>query len=226
LVTNISAIFLAFAIAIPLGIWSAVKRGGRFDKTTSLVLFMLYSLPGFWIGTMLLIFFTTKEYGMEFFAGAWLGHMPPDASFFEKIRTMYPHLVLPIFCLTYPAIAFIARQARGSMAGVLTQEYIKTARAKGLSESKVIWKHGFRNALFPLITLIALVLPTAIAGSVVIEMIYNIPGLGWTMLQSIMEQDWPVVFAIMMLGAILTVVGILLSDILYALADPRVKFRG
>ena len=224
-VLNVSAILLAFGLAIPLGIWSAVRKGSRFDKSTSLVLFMLYSLPTFWIGTMLLIFFTTKEYGMEFFTSAWLGHLPSGTSFLEKLKIMYPHLVLPIICITYPAIAFIARQARGGMVEVLNQEYIKTARAKGLPESKVIWKHGFRNALFPLITLVASVLPAAIAGSVVIEMIYNIPGLGWTMLQSINEQDWPIVFAIMMLGAVLTVVGILLSDILYALADPRVKFR-
>ena len=225
LVLNISAILLAFAIAIPLGIWSAVKKGERFDKNTSLLLFMLFSLPTFWVGTMLLIFFTTKEYGMEIFTGSWLGHLPPEASFFEKIKIMYPHLVLPILCITYPAVAFIARQARGGMAEVLNQEYIKTARAKGLPESKVIWKHGFRNALFPLITLVASVVPGAIAGSVAIEMIYNIPGLGLTMLHSIMEQDWPIVFAIMMLGAVLTVAGILLSDILYALADPRVRFK-
>jgi peptide/nickel transport system permease protein len=225
LVLNVSAILLAFLIAVPLGVWSAVKKGSRFDKNSSLVAFMLYSLPTFWVGTMLLVFFTTKEYGLDFFTGAWLGHLPEEASLWVKLKTMYPHLVLPIICITYPAVAFIARQARGSMSGVLKQEYIKTARAKGVPESKVIWKHGFRNALFPLITLVASVLPAAIAGSVTIEMIYNIPGLGWTMLQSINEQDWPIVFAIMMLGAVLTITGILLSDILYALADPRVKFK-
>ncbi len=224
-VLNVSAILLAFLIAVPLGVWSAVRKGSRFDNASSLGMFMLYSLPTFWIGTMLLAFFTTKEYGMEFFRGAWLGHFPEGATLWTKIRIMYPYLILPIICITYPAVAFIARQARGSMLEVLQQEYIKTARAKGLPESKVIWKHAFRNALFPLITLVASVLPAAIAGSVTIEMIYNIPGLGWTMLQSINEQDWPIVFAIMMLGAVLTITGILLSDILYALADPRIKFR-
>ena len=137
---------------------------------------------------------------------------------------MYPYLVLPIICLAYPAIAFIARQARSSMIDVLGQEFIKTARAKGLPEKTVIWKHGVRNALFPIITLVATVLPAAIAGSVVIEYIYNIPGLGRTLFESINEQDWPIVFAIMMLGAVLTIAGILLSDILYAMADPRVKY--
>lgn len=223
LVLNLSAILLAFAIAIPLGIWSAVKQGGRFDKITSLSLFMLYSLPVFWVGTMFLIFFTTREYGMDWFAGAWLGSLPADASFWVKLKTMYPHLLLPIICIAYPSIAFIARQARGSMSEVLGQEYIKTARAKGLSESKVIWKHGFRNALFPIITMLASIIPASIAGSITIEFIFNIPGLGLTLYQSIIEQDWPIVFAIMMLGAVLTIIGILASDILYALADPRVR---
>ena len=222
---NVSAILLAFAVAVPLGIWSAVKKGERFDRIVSMALFMLYSLPVFWIGTLLLIFFTNNEYGMDIFKGAWLGHLPAELSFWQKIKTIYPYLLLPIICVAYPAIAFIARQARGSMAGVLHLDYIKTARAKGLPENSVIWKHGFRNALFPLITMFAGILPASIAGSVTIEFIYNIPGIGLTMFQSIMEQDWPVVFAIMMLGAVLTVAGILLSDILYALADPRVRYR-
>ena len=224
-VLNFSAIFLAFAIAIPLGVWSAVKKGGRFDKTTSLALFMLYSLPIFWTGTMLLIFFTTNEYGMDFFKGAWLGNLSRDLSFFGKIKKIFPYLLLPIICLTYRSIAFIARQVRGGMTDVLNQEYIKTARAKGLPEFKVIWKHGFRNALFPIITMIANILPASIAGSITIELIYNLPGLGLTLLDSINEQDWPIVFAIMMLGAVLTIVGILLSDVLYALADPRIRFK-
>lgn len=223
LVLNLSAIIFAFAVAIPLGIWSAVKKGGHFDKITSLSLFMLYSLPVFWVGTMMLIFFTTREYGMDWFAGAWLGSLPADASFWVKIKTMYPYLLLPIICIAYPSIAFIARQARGSMSEVLGQEYIKTARAKGLSESKVIWKHGFRNALFPIITMLASIIPASIAGSITIEFIFNIPGLGLTLYKSIVEQDWPIVFAIMMLGAVLTIVGILVSDILYAMADPRVR---
>ena len=138
---------------------------------------------------------------------------------------MYPHLLLPIVCIAYPSIAFIARQARGSMSDVLGQEYIKTARAKGLPERKVIWKHGFRNALFPIITMLASIIPASIAGSITIEFIFNIPGLGFTLYKSILEQDWPIVFAIMMLGAVLTIVGILISDILYAVADPRVRLE-
>lgn len=225
LVLNLSGILVAFLLAVPLGVWSAVRQGKRFDKITSLGLFMLFSLPAFWIGTMLLVFFTTREYGMDFFAGPGLGNVPSAAPWWKKIWIAAPHLFLPIVCIAYPALAFISRQARGGMVNVLGQDFIRTARAKGLPEGRVIWRHGFRNALFPVITLIASVFPAAIAGSVTIEFIFNIPGMGWLTYHAILAKDWPVVFAILMLGSVLTVVGMLVADLLYALTDPRVRFR-
>ncbi len=225
LVLNLAGILLAFLLAVPLGVWSAVKRGKTFDKITSLGLFMLYSLPAFWIGTMLLVFFTTREYGMNIFPGPGLGNVPSDASWWEKILLAAPHLFLPVVCIAYPALAFISRQARGGMVDVLGQDFIRTARAKGLPEGAVIWRHGFRNALFPVITLIASVFPAAIAGSVTIEFIFNIPGMGWLTYNAILMKDWPIVFAILMLGAVLTIAGMLVADVLYALTDPRVRFR-
>ena len=108
---------------------------------------------------------------------------------------------------------------------IIVDRFIRTARAKGLSEGKVIWKHAFRNALFPLITLVANILPALITGSIVIERIFNIPGMGFVTIEAIFQRDWPVVYAVLMIGAVLTVLGILLTDILYAIADPRVKFR-
>lgn len=223
-VMNLAAILLAFLLAVPLGIWAAVKQGKTFDRVTTLGLFMLYSLPAFWVGTMLVIFFTTKEYGMDIFAGPGLGNIPIGAPWWRKIGLALPHLVLPVICITYPALAFIARQARGGMAEVLGQDYIRTARAKGLPEGQVIWQHGFRNALFPIITLLASVLPAAIAGSVAIEVIFNIPGMGWLMWNAIFQKDWPIVFTILMLGSFLTIAGMLLADVLYAWVDPRVRF--
>ncbi len=224
LVVNVSAIFLAFLIAVPLGIWSAVKRGQRFDKITTSGLFMLYSLPAFWVGTMLLIFFTNRQYGMNFFPGPGLGEIATTVPWWQQIGQAMPHLLLPILCVAYPSVAYIARQARGGMNNVLGQDYIRTARAKGLPERTVIWKHGFRNALFPLITLFASVLPAAIAGSVAIEVIFDIPGMGWLTFEAIYQKDWPIVFTVLMLGSVLTVAGMLLADILYALVDPRVKY--
>jgi peptide/nickel transport system permease protein len=224
LVINFAAIALAFLLAVPLGVWSAVKQGKTFDKVTTIGLFMLYSLPAFWMATLLLIFFTTREYGMDFFPSGGLGNVPTAAPWWKQIWLATPHLILPIACVAYPSLAFIARQARGGMANVLGQDFIRTSRAKGLPERTVIWRHGFRNALFPLITLLASVVPSAIAGSVAVEWIFNIPGMGWLTLQAIGQNDWPIVFTVLMLGAVLTVVGMLLADVLYRWADPRLNY--
>jgi peptide/nickel transport system permease protein len=224
LLINLIAIFLAYLISIPIGVKAAVRKGERFDKVSSLTMFTLYSLPSFWLGTMLLIFFTTKAYGMEIFHGVWAGNMK-----FENFSTNFwdtlGYLVLPVFCITYPAFAFLSRQMRGSMKEVLQQDYIRTARAKGLPEKTVIWRHAFRNALFPLITIFASVFPASIVGSVAIEQIFNIPGMGKLILDSCLSYDWPIVFSVLMLGAILTLVGILIADILYAFFDPRISYK-
>lgn len=222
----ILSIFVAFLTAIPLGVFSAKNRGLRFDKIITLVLFMLYSLPTFWIATMLVVFFTTPEYGAwtNIFPSIGLGDLPSDAPFWNRFWETASHLILPVFCISYSALAFISRQMRGGMIEVIQQDYIRTARAKGLNENQVIWKHAFRNSLFPIITLFANVFPAALAGSVVIEVIFNIPGMGKLTLASIFEQNYPVVFAILMLAAVMTMVGMLVADILYAMADPRISF--
>lgn len=223
-IMNLIAILLAFAIAVPLGVQAAVRRGSKFDRITSLLLFGLYSLPVFWIGTLLVVFFTTPEYGMNFFPSIGLGDIhAAGSSVLSKFWLRAGHLILPVSCLTYPALAMIARQMRSAVLQELGKDYIRTARAKGLSEKQVVWKHAFRNSLFPVITLIGGILPATIAGSVVIEYIFNIPGMGKLMIEAIFQRDWPVVYAVMMMGAILTMSGILLADVLYAWADPRVR---
>ncbi len=223
LTLNLAALLLASLLAIPIGIGSAIHRGKRFDRIAGLSLFLLYSLPVFWVGTLLLVFFTTREYGMDFFPGPGLGYLPSSAGPLEKIVGAAPHLVLPVLCLTYPSLAFLSRQVRNSMSEVLRQDYIRTARAKGLPLRRVYGLHAFRNALFPLITILGAILPGLIAGSVTIEFLFNIPGMGWLTYQGIFTRDWPVVFTVLMLGAVLTIAGVLLADILYALADPRVR---
>lgn len=222
---NIIAIFFAYTIAIPVGVYAAVNKGKRFDRWSSAILFFFYSLPNFWVATLLIIFFTNSEYGMNWFPAFGTGNLPDDAPFWSRFREVSYHLILPVFCLTYASLAFISRQMRGSMIEVFQQLYIRTAQAKGLSPRKVIWKHAFRNALFPIITLIANIFPRILTGSVVIEWIFNIYGMGWLTIESIGQKDWPVVFSIMMLGAIVTLIGVLIADILYAFADPRVKYR-
>ncbi|MEM1322936.1 MAG: ABC transporter permease [Bacteroidota bacterium] len=224
LIINIVTIILAFAIAIPLGITSAVRRDSVFDRSTSLTLFILYSLPTFWIATMLVVFFTTPEYGLKIFKSIGLGDLPSSAPFMARFWETAGHLVLPVICNTYVSLAFIARQMRGGMIEVLQQDYIRTAKAKGLEARKVVWKHSLRNSLFPIITLFASIFPAAVGGSVVIELIFNIPGMGRLMLDSIFAADWPVIFTILMLVALLTVIGNFVADLLYGWADPRVRF--
>ena len=223
LLINGVAILVAYLFSIPIGVYAARRQGKPFDQITSVILFMLHSLPSFWVATLLIVFFTTPEYGMDWFPTFGLGDIPDEASFWDVIRIRAWHMVLPVFALSYGSLAFISRQMRGSMVDVLRQDYIRTAKAKGLKEKTVVWRHGFRNALFPIITMFASVLPASIAGSVVIEVIFNIHGMGKVVVDSIFRDDWPVVYAVLMMASVLTVIGILLADILYAVIDPRVR---
>jgi peptide/nickel transport system permease protein len=224
LTLNGAAILIAYLLAVPLGVYMAVHAGKKRDQALNVLLFMLYSLPGFWIATLLIVFLTHPEYGMDWFPA--LGYPPydPGRSKWEAFWLSSYHLILPVFCLTYGSLAYIARQMRGSMVKVLRQPYIQTAYAKGLPKRAVIWKHAFKNALFPIITLFAGVFPAAISGSFVVEYIFSIPGMGKLTVDAIMAKDWPLVYGILMLGALLTIAGILMADILYTLADPRVGF--
>jgi len=225
LITSLIAIFLVYILAVPIGVFSAVRNNTKIEKAISFGLFLLYSLPIFWIGTMLLVFFTNPEYGMDWFEGAGLGNLPSEAPFWDRFWETASHLILPVFCMTYGSLAFMSRQMKGSMQEVLNQDYVRTALAKGLAPKKVVWKHAFRNALFPLITLFATVFPAAVTGTVIVERIFNIPGMGREAIESIFAKDWPVLYAILMLVAILTMLGNLIADILYAVVDPRVKFK-
>jgi peptide/nickel transport system permease protein len=224
LTMNLLAIFIAYLLSVPIGVFSAVWKDSTFDRVTTLLLFVLYSLPNFWIATMLVVFFTTPEYGMDWFPSLGLGDLPPEAPFWQRFVEAGTHLVLPVFCLAYGALAFISRQVRGGMLNVIRQDYIRTAWAKGLNSQPVIWKHAFSNALFPIITMFASIFPAVFAGSVVIEVIFNIPGMGKLTVDAIFQRDWPVVYTVLMLAAVLTMSGILVADILYATVDPRVSY--
>lgn len=234
LVMNFFAILIAYCISIPLGVRSAIwkmKGRKRVDAISTTILFVLYSLPNFWIGTLLLVFLTTAEYSplFDWFPTSGAQDLElagnPNTTWVEKVLDAAHHLVLPIFCITYGALAYLSRQMRGSMLGVLRQDYIRTARAKGLNENKVIWKHAFRNALFPIITMFSSIFPRALSGSIAIELIYAIPGMGQLVLSSITARDWPVVFTVVMFVAILTMIGNLIADILYAIVDPRLSYK-
>ncbi len=225
LLLNLIAVALSFGLSIPIGVWSAQRAGSRSERGVSILLFALYSLPVFWVATLLQVFFTTPEYGMDWFPTTGLSELPRSAPWHQRLLDQAAHLTLPVLCLTYGSLAFISRQMRGSMMQALLQDYVRTARAKGLPEGKVVWRHAFRNALFPIITLISSVFPAVLAGSVVIEVIFGIPGMGKLTVESIFARDWPVVFAMLMLGALLTTAGFWIADLLYAWADPRVRYQ-
>ena len=225
LILSVLSTFLVYLISIPVGVYSATNKGNIFDKASTILFFTLYSLPAFWIATLLVVFFTTPEYGMAWFPSIGLGDLEAGAPFWSRFWETAAHLALPIFCLTYSRFAFVSRQMRGGMLDVVQQDYIRTARAKGLSRKSIIWKHAIRNSLFPVVTLFASVFPRAITGSVVIEIIFNIPGMGRLLINSIFSQDWPVVYTIIMLAALLTMLGILVADVLYARIDPRVSYE-
>lgn len=222
---NVIALFIGILVSIPLGVKLAKNRGSAFDRGSSILLFILFSLPNFWVATMFIVYFTTPEWGMDWFPTYGLSSQGmEDASFFARFIDQAHHLVLPIIVMTYGAFTFSARQMRGSMIGVMQQDYIRTAVAKGLSENVVTWKHTFRNSLIPIITMFAGILPSLIGGSMIIEIIFNINGMGRAAYTAVIARNYPIMFTVLMFSAILVMISMLLADLMYAAVDPRISF--
>jgi peptide/nickel transport system permease protein len=217
-------IFLEYIIAIPIGIYSAAKQYSFWDRTSTVILFVLYSLPSFWIATMAIVFLANVEY-IKIFPTSGLTTLGSENwSFIARMWDRVMHLILPVMCYAYPSFAFLSRQMRGSMLEVIRQDYIRTARAKGLHEKKVVLKHALRNSLIPIITLFGGIFPALVGGSVIIETIFSIPGVGQLAYQAIIARDYPLIMAELVISAVLTVIGLLIVDILYAFVDPRIAF--
>jgi peptide/nickel transport system permease protein len=226
LTLNIISIFLVYTISIPLGVYSAVRQGTFGDRAVTFFLFALYSIPSFWLAVVLIYFLGGGEFWDVFPIYGILSPGAENFPFYKKAIDFLWHITLPVICLTYGDLAYLSRYQRGSLLEVLREDFVRTARAKGLPESKVIFKHALRNALIPIITIIASILPAAIGGSVIIESIFSIPGIGQLGFESILARDYPVIMAIATISAFLTLVGILVSDLLYVLVDPRISFEG
>jgi len=224
LIINVLSILLIFSVAIPIGVMSAVKQYSAFDKAATVFVFVGYSTPSFWLALLLMIFF-----GVEMGMLPISGFQSLDVSgmnFAERLIDWAKHLVLPVGISAFGGLAGMSRYSRSSMLEVIRQDYIRTARAKGLPEKAVIMRHAFRNALMPILTILGLMVPALIGGAVIFETIFAIPGMGKLFYESTMARDYPTVMGILVIGAILTLVGNLLADISYALADPRIKVRG
>lgn len=224
LTLNLISTFLAYLIAIPLGIYSAVNQHSLMDKISTVSVFILYSLPNFWIGTMLIIFFGGGDF-LDWFPYAGLySNNYEYLSTFGKFKDIIWHLILPVVVYTYGSFAYLSRQMRVGMLEVIRQDFIRTAIAKGLSEKIVIYKHALRNSLIPIITILAYILPAMIGGSVIIETIFTIPGMGSLAFEAITSRDYPIVMAVFTISAVLTLIGMLLADLLYSVVDPRINF--
>ena len=222
---NSLAILVTFGIAIPLGILSAVKTGSAADQVSTVFVFMLYSLPSFWVGTLIIIFFCGGDF-LGWFPPAGLHSLAYEPSWpiGRRIADYMYHLAMPLLVTTYGTFAFLSRVLRSSMLEVKEQDYVRTARAKGVHERTVILKHILRNSIIPIVTNIGALLPALIGGSVIIETIFSLPGMGYLGYQSVLARDYPVVLALLSAGSGLALIGILLSDVLLVLVDPRISF--
>ncbi len=216
-----TSIFLTLLIAIPLGIFSAVKKNRAFDHIVTLLSFVGMSTPSFWLALMLMLFFSL-----------YLGILPStgmydpmikDSSLFVRFSDLARHLILPALTMTIVSIAGITRFVRSSMIEVLGQNYIKTARAKGLPENTILFKHALKNAMLPLITLFGMIIPELFAGAFIIETVYAWPGMGRLGVTAIFSRNYPVIMGVVVFSSLLIVLGNLIADIMYSYADPRIR---
>ncbi len=218
---NIASMILIFLAAIPLGVISAVKRGSHLDRAITVFVFIGFSVPSFWLALICMDLL-----------GVRLGWLPISGihssgyehlSFLSRIWDLVRHLTLPVLISAFGSLAGMSRYMRSSMLEIIRQDYILTARAKGLPERTVIYKHAMRNALLPVITILGLSVPGLIGGSVIFESIFSIPGLGKLFYDGIMMRDYNLIMGSLAIGAVLTLLGNLIADIAYSVADPRIR---
>jgi peptide/nickel transport system permease protein len=222
LALNVASLFIALLVAIPLGLFSALKQNSAFDKINGTVLYMLYSLPDFWVALLLIMLFGVKLKILPVFGMEAIGSQ--DLGFFGYWLDRARHMVLPTICLTYGSLAFLSRFVRGSTLEVIRQDFVRTARAKGLDEDRVVYSHVFRNTLIPVLTLLGLLLPTLISGSIILETIFSWPGIGALFYESVLARDYPTVMGLSFVTAVMVLLSTLAADLLYAWADPRVTY--
>jgi peptide/nickel transport system permease protein len=218
---NLMSLTLILLVAIPIGVMAAYWAHSWFDRATTLFVFLGFAMPTFWLALLLILLF-----------GVYLDWLPISGltslrfshfTFWQKLQDLAAHVTLPVLVAAFGGLAGMSRYMRGNMLEVIRQDYITTARAKGLPEGTVIFKHALRNALLPVITILGLSVPGLIGGSVIFESIFAIPGMGQLFWGAVMARDYPLVMGELVIGALLTLAGNLLADLGYALADPRIR---
>ncbi len=221
---NVLSLLLILLVSIPIGVLAATRQHSFFDKVTTVVVYIGFAVPTFWLALLLMIFFGLQLGWFPISGLHSFGYeiLPP----FQKFLDLAKHLVLPVFVAAFGGLAGLSRYMRLNLLEVIRQDYILTARAKGLPENKVIYKHALRNALLPVITILGLSIPGLIGGGVIFESIFSIPGMGRLFYESVMARDYPVIMGILVMGGGLTLLGNLIADVSYALADPRIRQGG
>ncbi len=220
---NLLSMVIIFLVAIPIGITSATHQNTLYDKITTTGVFIGFAMPSFWLALLLMMLFGVY---LDLLPISGLKSMNYDSlPFAGRIWDRLSHLILPVFVSSFGGLAGLSRYMRSNMLEVIRQDYVTVARAKGLPENEVIYKHAFRNALLPIITLLGLSVPGLIGGSVIFENIFGIPGMGQLFYMSVMTRDYTMIMGILTIGAILTLLGNLLADLGYMLADPRIRAK-
>ena len=225
LMINVIAFPLIYALAIPTGMLMAIKRGRFFDTAGNVILLGFWSVPTVLSATLLIGYVGIGGTGLELFPTAGLHSANEDAMpFLEWLNDLGMHIVLPVFCITYGGLAYLAKQMRAAMLDNFTMDYVRTARAKGVPGRQIVFRHVLRNSLLPIITIFATILPALIAGSIIIEKIFSIEGMGMLAFRAVESRDYDVVQSLALIAGALNLTGLLLADICYAVADPRITY--
>lgn len=218
------SILLAYLIAIPIGVYSATHRYSIGERILTVLLFGLYSIPNFWLATMAIIYLGGGDFWNVFPVFGLASNNSANWPLWQQLVDEAWHLVLPVSCLTYYTMAMLSRYMRASMLEIIRQDFIRTARAKGLNERLVVYRHALRNSLIPIITMVADLFPSIVGGSIIIETLFSIPGMGQLSIEAIFSRDYPLLMALFTMSAIVTLGGILIADLLYVLVDPRIAY--
>lgn len=222
---GIMSLILSYLISIPLGVFKAIKSGSKFDYVTSFILFLAYSIPGFMLAIILIVYFAGGSYFDIFPIGGLYSDFYDEMNFGEKVIDRIHHFVLPLICYTIGSYTTLTLLMKNSLMEEIKKDYVRTARAKGLSESIVYFRHALRNALIPIVTGIGGFLGVFFAGSLLLEKVFQLDGIGLLGFNSILSRDYNVIMGLLAIQALLMLLGNIISDIAYVLVDPRIDFK-
>ena len=226
LLLSVTSFFITYVLAIPLGMFVTRRAGSLWERTTSVVLYMFYSLPSYVAALWLLYWFYLRLQDTPFqLSPGMVSDNYEGLSRAGKALDLGKHLILPLICYSYAALAYDTRFIKANMEEAIRQDYVRTARAKGLDDDTVLWRHAFRNTLIPFVTLIGLTLPSLISGAVILEQIFSWPGIGKLLYEAITFHDYPLIMGLTFMFAVTTILSQLLADILYAFVDPRITYN-